>query len=258
MSSTVNEILSALKQIDETTSFYVYIPSLNREIKFKQLNTQQFKHILKTVIDSPIHNTQFIITFNSIIKENCLDQIDIEKLTILDKLLIFYIMRVESLSLEYSFDIGKVNLKDRYNEIKKDIKHIEPQSFNYNNYSITCCLPTLATENKIEKELYKNIQVNIESPEEFRAVLGDTFINEITKFISELKIGDNAIDLETLDFKSRIKIVEQLPTIIMNDVLKYIETYRNLVNKITIVSFPQTDTKTIQRELPLDATFFNI
>lgn len=256
--TSVNDILDALKEIDKTTAFNVYLPSLNREVKFKQLNTQQFKQILKTVIDSPLYNTQFIITFNSLVKENCLEEIEIEKLTILDKLFVFYMIRIESLSPEYTFDTDTVNLKERYTEIIKNFKNLEPQRLIYENYSILCSVPTIATENKLEKELHQNININIESPEEFRAIIGDTFINEITKFISELKIGDKEISFEGLDFKTRIEIVEQLPTTIINDVLKYIESYKNIVNSLLVFEFTRSSGNIDQKEVPLDASFFNI
>lgn len=254
----VNEVLDLLKEIDKTTAFTVYIPSLKREVKFKQLNTQQFKQILKTVIDSPLHNTQFIITFNSLVKENCLEDIDIEKLTVLDKLLIFYKTRIESLSPEYVFDIGAINLKDRYNEFIENFEDVQSKDLVYDNYTITCGIPTISTENKLEKELHQNIDINIETPEEFRAVLGDTFINEITKFIKTLKINNEAIDFENLEFKTRIKIVEQLPTTIISDVLSYIESYRETTNFLTTFNIQTADQDIQQREIPLDASFFNI
>lgn len=256
--TSVNDILSAIKEIDKTTAFKVFVPSLNREVKFKQLNTQQFKQIIKTVVDSPLYNTQFIITFNALIKQNCLENIEIDKLTILDKLFIFYVTRIESLSSEYTFDIGTVDLKERYNLFLQNFKNLIPQNLTYEKYVLVCSLPTLSTENRLEKELHQNINVTVDTPEKFRNILGDTFINEITKFVSELQINDKKINFEHLNFKNRIKIVEQLPTTIINDVLKYIENYKKIVNSLITFNFTLSNNEIVQRELPLDASFFSI
>ena len=67
------------------------------------------------------------------------------------------------------------------------------------------------------------------------------------------------IDLSTYNFKDRIKVVETLPTTLVNNVIKYIEKYRDIVNELFIcnITIDGEDT-VIQRELPQDASFFNL
>jgi len=268
--NNVQDVIQLLKNLDLSSAYDIFLPSLQKTAKFKQLNAEQLKRLLKTVIDSPLYNSEFVTTFNQIIKENCLEEeINLQNLNILDKLLILFKMRAESVDPSFTFTFTEeeisenkltektysINLLDRYNKFVEDKNNYVPQTYTYEKCSIRCSLPTLATENKLEKELHKNVKLEITTPEELRDTLGDTFINEIAKYISGVKIDETVIDLEEQTFKNRLKIVEQLPTTIINNVLKYIENYKKLTSTLTTVNM--LDTK-FEKEIPQDATFFNV
>lgn len=273
----VKDIISLIQELDSDTGFNIFIPSLQKEIKFKQLTTEQLKRLLKTIVDSPIYNTEFTLTFNSIIKENCLSpDVNTDTLTVFDKVLILFKTRIESISPDYTInftenEIKENNLKEKSQvvsltnkllEITNQNIKFEPTIIEYNNCSIVCNLPTLATENKLEKELHKNIKIDVETPEELRTVVGDTFINELTKHFDSITISDKNVILTELTFKNRIKIVETLPTNIINQALKYIENYRKIIKdlftfKLNVETTAGT-TVVLEKELPLDASFFNM
>ncbi len=173
--SEIKDIISLIKDLDANTNFDVEIPSQQKAIKFKQLTTEQLKRLLKTIIDSPIYSTEFILTFNSIIKENCLDsEVDVNNFTIYDKLFILYKTRIESISQTYTFyftdeEISQYNLKeksktislaDHFNDFIKEGINFNPVTYTHNDSVISCSLPTIGTENKLEKELHKNIKID--------------------------------------------------------------------------------------------------
>lgn len=273
----IKDILSALKSLDETTGFDVFIPSLQKEVKFKQLTTEQLKRILKSVVDSPIYNTEFTLSFNNIIKENCLDtNISINDFTVYDKIFILLKTRIESISENYNYSFTKeekeennlnvekvlVNLTNIYQSAVENCETLPEELIEVDQCTIKCNLPSLSTENKLEKELHKNVKIEVESPEELRNIIGETFINEVTKFISSVKVSDQSIELSNIDFKNRIKIVEQLPTNLINKVIKYIESYRNITKNIlnftVSVKNEQDQLVVLNKELSLDASLFNM
>lgn len=262
--TTVQDVLQLLKDLDDTNSFEVYLPSLQKTVPFKQLNTDQLKKILKTIIDSPIHNSEFITTFNTLIKNNILDpSVDVDNLNIFDKTLILIKTRIESISPEYAFNLTeeealkikefKVNIATSYNDFVKTLPTFNEQTITNKECEIKVALPTLLTENKIEKELYNNVKLEITTPDELRNTIGETFINELTKYIVSIKINNKELDLNQHNFKTRIKIVEQLPTTCINGVLKYIENYKKTLTPLTV--FYKDG---VEKELPQDATFFNM
>lgn len=263
---TPKSILDALKELDQQNTFALEIPSLQKKVSFKQLSTEQLKSILKTVVDSPIYNSQFITTINKIIKENCVSEnINIEQFTIYDKILILFKTRLESLSKEYTFNFTNeeqkqyslspshaINLEEHFESFLNK-KYIFPSSIiEIANCKVVCQLPNLLTENKLESELHKNVKIEVETTEELREIVGETFINELTKYIGSLSIGDTTENLNNLSFKNRIKIVEQLPTTIINGVLKYIENYREKIKELTQMNFSG-----LEKDITLDASFFN-
>jgi hypothetical protein len=268
----VQDIIQALKELDKSNSYEIFLPSLQKEIPFKQLNAEQFKRILKTVIDSPVYNTEFIVTFNSIIKENILEPtVNTEKLNIFDKLLILLKTRIDCIDLNYTFTFtddeiknnnltstnSSINLKEVYDAFVKELPNFSPKEYTYQQCSVICDLPTLDIENKLEKELHKNVKLEISTPEELRLTLGDTFINELSKYIQTIKVNETVFSFDTLNFKSRVKVVEQLPSTAVNKVLKYIEEYKKLTTRLTSYKL-QVDGTEINKELPLDATLFNV
>ena len=266
ITETPKTILQALKELDQQNTFSLEIPSLQKEVSFKQLSTEQLKSILKTVVDSPIYNSQFITTINKIIKENCVSEnINTEQFTIYDKILVIFKTRLESLSTEYIFNFTEeeqkqyslpstktINLQEHFDNFLKNKFVFLPTDIEYNSCKLTCHLPSLMTENKLESELHKNIKIEVESTEELREIVGETFINEITKYIEKLSIGDTTENLLNLQFKNRIKIVEQLPTNLINKVLKFIENYREKTKKLITISFAG-----LEKDIQIDASFFN-
>jgi hypothetical protein len=273
----INSILSLLNSEDSKLTFRVLIPSVEQEITFKQLTTEQLKRLLKTIIDSPVYNTEFILTINSIIKENCIDKsIDTGKFTIYDKLFIFFKTRIESISDTYTVkftdeEINEnnlsektlpVNLVERLGEFAKLNINFNSIDYQLNEYTITCSLPTVEVENKFEKELHKNIKTDINTPEELREIIGSTFVNEISKYVTKLQIGEKNIDLAGYSFKERVKVIERLPTNLINNAIKYIEKYKELIGSLFKINAEVKDTTgnsiKLEKELPYDATFFNI
>jgi hypothetical protein len=273
----VKDIINLIQGLDSESNFPVYIPSLQKELTFKQLTTEQLKRILKTVIDSPVYNTEFTKTFNSIIKENCLDkEIITDNFTIYDKVLILFKTKIKSISPDFNFTFTEeeiqnnnlasknkiINIENHFNNfIEKNIT-FEPQTIELNNSSVICKLPTILTENKLEQELHKNIKIEVSTPEELRTIVGETFINEVTKFIAEININGTNIDLLKLSFKNRISVVENLPTQIINKVIKYVEQYREAIKPLLTASLKvETKQQTvveIEKDIPVDASFFNM
>jgi len=268
--NNVNNIISLLQQLDTNSSFLIFIPSLNQEVKFKQLTTQQLKRLLRTVFDTQLYNTDFTLTFNAIIKENCLHpEINTSLFTVYDKIFIFLKTRIECISPEYTFNILEdsidttqktVSINDILNQFQDKQITFNSEIFTNDNCSITCNLPTLDTENKLENELHKNIN-NISNPTDLRDIIGDTFVNEVTKFISSITLNNTPINLLEYNFKDRIKIIEKLPVSLINKVIKYIENYRDTVKQLLVCRFEIKDNTdnivVLEKELPFDATFFN-
>jgi len=266
-------IISFLTELETVLKYNVYIPSLDKEVTFKQLTTEQLKQILQTAINNTIYNTDFILTINNIIKQNCLDaDIDTNTFTIFDKLFFIFKTKIECISPEYSFvftddeineyslenDIYNANIVDHFDAFRSIKPPLEKEFVN-NGIKIKCALPTLNIESKLEEELHNNsVSVNALTEQEMQNIIGETFINELAKFIVNVSINDTLYDLSTLSFKDKTSIIEKIPVSVINDIIKYIESYKNIIDKLLSYTFVTDRGVAFERSFPIDATFFNI
>jgi hypothetical protein len=272
MSNNTEEVLQMLKEIETSFTYSVYIPSLQKEISFKQLTTEQLKNLYKTAINKVILNIEFNSRFNEIIKQNCLDKdINIDNLTVYDKVFIFIKTRLECLSGEVKFILTEeekedlntednsviVSLIEHYNNFVNKKITFEKQTYEANSCTVVCDLPTLSIENKFQQELTSATLSETNTSDKLAEIVGDTFVNEVTKYIISLKVKDTTINLKETDFKTRIDIVKALPSILIKKVLEYIENYKQRVNELLSIPI-DINSQIIIKEIPLDASFYNI
>jgi hypothetical protein len=271
--SNTKKVIELLKELEINTSFDVYLPSLQREVKFKQLTTEQLKRILRTALITTGYSSEFILTFNAIIKENCLDKsVNIDNLTIYDKVFIIYKTKIISISPDYNFVFTEDEIKtysleeanktiyltDIFNEFVSKKITFTPETVTYNNCTVTCSIPSLATENKLESELHKNIIIDLESEAEVSKVISEAFINEVAKFVTSVNINEEEVNFLLLNFTERVKVIENLPVTITSFILKYIESYKKAIDPLLSYTFVTDKNDTITKDITLDPTFFNI
>lgn len=271
--STANTLIDFFNELDSVNGYDVYIPSLERDLKFKQLTTEQLKSLLKTAVGAPVYNTDFILAFNNIIKENCIDKtINTDIFTIYDKLFILFKTKIECISSDYTFsftddeieeynlseDSSTISLLNHYNNFVQKNKKINNKTIQIDNVTVECTLPTLDVENKFEKELHSNISYNDLTTKDLQDIVGETFVNELSKFITSITINNVEYNLSKETFSDRVKIVERMPISIINGVIKYIEEYKTTTRELLVYIFNTDKDMYFEKEFPLDATLFNI
>jgi len=223
--------------------------------KTKQLTTAQLKELIKTVVDSPITQSQFNSTATKIFVESLNQPKD--KLTIVDRLLFLLAIRANSLSPTKEIEQEHKKITVNFNQISKKLiekikQHKEKfasKEFSLDKITLGVSVPLLTTESQLNEELYKNQTINVEDTEQLRKVLGEAFINEIAKTVEFLTINEKTLDLSTVTFKSRLKTIESLPAQLIQKVIEYIEDYKKIVDECLTV-----DGYTV----PIDGSLFSV
>jgi hypothetical protein len=272
-SGSINDILKIVNRANETFVYEIFVPSLAKNVMFREINTAQQKRLLKAVIDSPVYNTEFIFTLREIIKENCVDSlIDIDALTLLDKLVIALMLRSISISneLDLEFKIPKsdqkivrrINVKDLADKAK-EIK-IEPTVIkdDTGTFEIFCGLPTISDEFNLENQLRHNVEsIEIKNEKELRNTIGEVFTNEIVKYIKQvnIKIKDKdevyEFNLKDMAFKDRLTLMGKIPTKINNKVIEYINSIKGKFETILLFK-EEIEGQIVEQRLKIDASFF--
>ena len=278
----VNDILKLMNRANDSFAYEIFIPSLDKNIMFRQITTAQQKRLLKSIIDSPAYNTEFIFCFKQIIEENCVEKLDIGELTIIDKLIIALKMRSISISndLDIKFKVPKIIEKDGNKETIEEeiirrinvsdltdeaIKHskVDPMSLKDDKgiFEVFCTLPTINDEYKLEDQLRRNnTQIDIKNEADLRETIGNVFINELVKYIKivNIKEGEKIIEINLKDISvvDRIKIIGQLPSLLIKQVIEYIGNINKQIEQVLLFKHIAENGKVFEQRLKIDASFF--
>lgn len=229
-----NELLSSL--VTKETFSLTLTNGSNYD--FYQLSTNQLKELIKTVVDSPLTQAAFFTTLSRIMKESFVNkEATIDSFNIVDRLLFCLSTRIESLSPMFhgtqedkTYEVNLLEIRDKVvSALESSKPFFLDQQSTVGEVTLTYGLPLIATENQLNDELYKNTNINVETPNELRKILGEAFINEIAKTIKTITIQDKTLDLSTVTFKARLKTIESLPASVIQEIIGYVEKYKNII-----------------------------
>jgi thiol-disulfide isomerase/thioredoxin len=271
----INDLIKIINKANDNFSYEIYIPSLEKNVLFREINTAQQKKLVKSIIDSPVFNTEFIFALKSIIEENCADNtVNVNELTIYDKLLIAINMRIYSISDDLIINLNcpdcdkeypmNIKLSELLNNVKEQInieltKTIQDET---KTFTVFCEIPTIATEYNLENEFRRNTKIEVKDEQELRETIGNVFIGELVKYISKIDIkdGDKSIELNlnTMKFKDRIKLIETLNVKLLKQIVDYISSIKEQFDKIYMVKTKCDCEKStdLQQRFSIDSNFF--
>jgi len=273
----INNALDLINRANESFCYEVWVPSLKRNVMFREINTSQQKRLIKSIIDSPIYNTEFIYTLKQVIEENCADKtVIVDNLTIIDKMFIAIAMRAVSTNdvLEFQIPISEEKNVQRAISLSKLLTDSKdktniPEPINLvdekNIFSLNCSIPTIKTEYDLEKEK-RDVLITEkppQTPEQLRETIGDIFISELVKYVNSITININntvnKIDFSGLSFDDRIKLFEKLPIKLIEKLLDYSNKIKEEIDKVVLIKFDvdvNGKVETIERRLTIDGNFF--
>jgi hypothetical protein len=156
---------------------------------------------------------------------------------VLDRLLFVIESRIQSISpivtvkdanQSHTFDLLQIK-ENIISTVKQAPDLFTEKQYSGNGIDIVCSLPTLVIDSQLNDDLEKQNKLDVTNEQSVRKLLGDAFINELAKSIRSITIQENVLDLSTLPFAERVKTVEMLPASLINNVVSYIEVYKNSI-----------------------------
>ncbi len=192
------------------TSYLIWIPSLQEFKRFKEFKTKHQRELSKLVDE----NLEFIYALNSILKNLCMDDLNFNQLTIIDKYIICLYLRIrcigEVLPLTLSCPKCGVQFIENVNIntlIQNNISILDKkytEIIYIDNYSITCDVPLLSHEYDLLKFL-ETKQIDKNSVDHIH--LFYTF-----SYIKNLTIKNTTIDFSSISLENVINILTQVPS----------------------------------------------
>jgi hypothetical protein len=263
------DALKVLDTVSETFSVNVWIPSKKKEYTFKEIDAKQQKNMLSTAMNSSIYNTNFVKNLYSILNSNFLDKKnseDLNNFTVFDKFSIAVSLK-DKISDETSitFDeknniVKKVSLKPIIEKFKTfetpDNEIIEVDNQNV-KIKLEISVPTIQNELQYEEQLHKKEKKvdDIKDSDEIQRIVSEAFIGETTKYIKTIYINDNNLNFENVDFLKKIKLVEKLPSGILQKILAIVSKWKAEIDSVLTLSIVE-DGKTYTKVLNIDSVLF--
>ena len=266
MSNNFNDILLVLDTINKEVTVPVYIPSLNREVKFKSISTGQQKSLLKAAVDNPVFQTRFTIAFYNLVQENCIEKDILPLLTTIDSAAIAVQLRVSTAGSDYVISQNgrkfKVDLSTVVDHFKV-VKTINPDTVTEVPFTVQVGAPLFVEQYNLEKQLREKI-VNDQQimSAQLTETIGDAFIGEVSKFIKGIVVFYNnqeqQVDYSTLPYTKKHALLEKMPSTVIKSVLKYMEKYVTTQKDILTISGIDTESSVTNNDLVLviDSSLF--
>jgi len=245
------ELLRQLEELNKTNSISVFVPSLKKEVKIKNITLRQQKNLLKTSIDETLTKLSFIINFYSILKENILDDIKINDLYTFDRTAIAIALRAHCLDANYTLNENKINLFDKVKEYPNISTEFNTEKvIELNNLKVILQAPRLDVDLKLSQFSLDNLKQT--EDKDFKNIIGELFVQEISKFIKSVSFeGEKPLSLEfsSTAVPEQIKVIEKFPSTLTNNILEFIKQYRDIESKFTQIN---------GQNLEVDGSFFSI
>jgi hypothetical protein len=208
MSEESKQFLDKLKEYNKTLTKGIYVPSLEREVKFSTLTAKHQKDIIHATLDNPIMNLLFQEKVYGIVKELCQEPEIVDTFTVFDKDAILIQMRYHFVSKEYE-DKDFTKCVEYIREIKEDFTPVvEP----YGGIVVQYQIPNMRSERKIYREYtkFKKIDISTRDEDSIRAIVTDAYIIELMKYINKIQIKemDVVLDFNNHTFEENSKVID--------------------------------------------------
>ena len=242
-----NDALKALESIsNEKFTTDAWVPSLNRNIKIKELTAKQQRSMIESIIDSTTTNKHtFSKVFSDIISSNSLeDKNIIDGFTVADKASLMFAFRLQlsnSIKIETEEDPKSEKEIIITPIIEKFLTYNHPEketiTFSKNSIHIETELniPTIKNEVDFDSFIYNKKNKNLTEIDDVKQIISEAFIGETAKYVSDVVINSVSINYKDMTVAQKIQVIEKLPAALVKNILQKIISWKNELDAIYTV-----------------------
>jgi len=243
-----NNALNALNSLSK--DYEIFVPSLNKKLKFKDVTTKQQKNIVKCALEEGTAGLSFINLTSEIVRDNCNEP---SLLLASDKNFILTSLRALSISPSFKpYDTDTtVDLMVLVNKNIATPDILKTREVTDGTVSISAAIPTIAEDIAINNETKKKLLPITNTRDLTREALGEMYINEIIKYMKTVKVGTEEIKFSELTFNQKTQIVEKIPISLNAKLIDYINSVKQFEREL--LTLP--DSKTV---ITVEPTFFTV
>tara|TARA_R110000772_G_scaffold244919_1_gene358335 strand:+ start:459 stop:1298 length:840 start_codon:yes stop_codon:yes gene_type:complete len=264
-------VIHLLDQLNTQNSAAIWIPSLGKEIAFKQMAAKHQKDVIRTLAGTKYFPSALVITLHDIIFDTLMDDsVEKENFTTIDKLAVLLGLRAHNVSdtieltevervdgAEIEGEIKKkISITDHLTRLRKagdKIKPNTPAKLSVPGLEVIVSLPKFGTEYKFEKYLHDQLRANSDAGAD--DIMATVFINTLTQFIQSVSTNGQTFEYKDYTPDDCVTITQQLPQRMLQTISDELDPQSLPAQKFTKVPFTQDKVKYIG-QIPIDGTFF--
>jgi hypothetical protein len=222
MNVDVKTFLEGLKQVNDASTIKVKVPSTSKSATFKKFNVAQQKKLLRSAFNGIQGSIESLNIFNSIIKDNCEEDINF---LLCDRAPILLELRKASSGNSFQINDKSYNLTELKTFDTKDLNLTT--TIEESGIEVKCEVPSLEVDTKINLKIITELDKLSETQQNKQSVeLVLTY--EIVKYITSIKLDEVSLDFHSLNIYDRVKIVDELPLSLNNSIIDYISSIKKV------------------------------
>ena len=219
---TATTFITNLDKINSSNLIPIFVPSLNKEVKFKLLTAKQHKDILGTIMDKNSSGVTLSLILTNIIQNNAMEKVEF---LISDKSYVITALRAASLSNLYKVDDEEYDLnKFIQNKIALN-SSLKTSQIKETEFTINTSLPTLEKDASVNRESKKRLLEVSEAEDSGKQSLSEIYINEFVKYIDSIEFTavdiSSKIEFKDLSYVVKRQIIEKLSLPVATKLMEY-------------------------------------
>tara|TARA_R100000988_G_C4005466_1_gene172253 strand:- start:784 stop:1524 length:741 start_codon:yes stop_codon:yes gene_type:complete len=228
MSNEVTNFLQKLEEINDE-KIKIFVPSLKKDVETTPLTLKQQKDLIASTLDG----IKGLLNFNKTLNDIVISNTGNKEFKIYDKFPFVIHLRKQSLGNKIKQGDTIIDLDNILKNIKKVPLNIkDTKTVTLKNLKVGLRIPTLIEESAILKKGEQDVVVQEDSTKEG---VGMLYMLEILKYIENITIEEDIIEFSKIKISDRIKLIEQLPLSMYNEISEYIESVNKYLNDILTV-----------------------
>jgi len=222
MNADVKSFLSVLKEVNDTNTISIKVPSLSKKTSFTLFNVNQQKQLLRAAFEGVEGTIKQSSIFNSIVQDNCSSD---KELLLSDRTAVMLEMRKAIVGDSITIDEQEYSLTTlgAYDSSKL-VSEGEVES---SGITAKLKVPTLTEDTDTNSKMINEISKMTDQKKRVESV-DLVLIYELTKYIDNVTLGDNVVDFKELSIYERKAVVNELPLSLNNKVIKFISNTKDV------------------------------
>ena len=177
-----------------------------------------------------------------------MDKSEVDGLSVIDKLSIAFSLRKQiSSDLMVNFDeknkisekINILSILEKFKNFNVNLK--EEVEIKNDKVLLKVKLSYPSIKKELDYDLFfgksSKKTSDIKTNEDVQKIISDAFLTEISKYIDILYINQNEININEAPFEQKIKIIEKLPSGLIQKILEKISSWKKNIDDILTVNF---------------------